>query len=79
MEVTEGAKRRPKRPLRTMKARVPSQKRTRVDSSTEVEEVVTGGSKRRKIGVGEGVEDNSGKMPLSAIREEARPLGRQGA
>ena len=79
VEATEGARRRPKRPLRTIKARMPSQRVIRVESSEEVEEAVMESRKRWKIEVGEGVEKNSGEMPVSAVREEAPLLARQGA
>ena len=55
----------------------PSQKKTRVESSEEVEEAVIESRKKRKIGVGKEVE-NSGGMPVSAMREEALPPARQG-
>src|SRR5262245_12021050 len=79
VEVTEDAKRRPKRPLRTMKAQVPSQKKTCVESSEEVEEAVMESSKRRKIEVEKATGENSGEIQVLAMHEEALLLARQGA
>ena len=78
VEATEGMRRRPKRPLRTIKARMPSQRVIRVESSEEVEEAVMESRKRRKIEVRKEVEENSGGMLVSAMCEEAPPLARQG-
>src|SRR5262245_4343178 len=79
VEATEGANRRPKRPLRTMKAQVPSQRIMCMESSEEVEEMVIESRKKWKIGVGKEVEENSGGMLVSAMHEEALLLAHQGA